>query len=153
MQYKTNPKYPKQPILKETKHWHISLWENQYYLGRASIEIKDMNIRHISELSIEHILELFSLIKSYENTLRSIFGTTNFNWACLMNDSYKGKNFNNKDPLHFHVYPRYRDRVVFRGEVFVDEVFAHHYDKNKEKIVSSELLNEIADRIADNWVD
>ena len=151
MKYKTNPKYPKQPILKETKHWYISLWENQYYIGRASIEFKDMNIRHMSELSNENILELFSLIKGYENTLRSVFGTTNFNWACLMNASYKEKNINNKDPLHFHVYPRYRERVVFEGEVFVDEVFAHQFDKNKEKEVDSIMLEKIADRIVEEW--
>jgi len=151
MKYKSHPNFPNQIILTETKNWYITLWENQYYLGRATIEFKDKTKKHLLELSEEEILELFSLIRKYEIALRKSFGTTNFNWTCLMNNSYKEKNIDNPEPLHLHVWPRYRNPVVFNGEAFKDEVFAHHYDKHKEKYVNKKFLVLLANQMLSNW--
>jgi len=151
MEYKSHPNFPNQIILAETANWYITIWENQYYLGRATIEFNDITKRHLSELSEEEISELFSLIRKYEIALRKSFDTTNFNWTCLMNSSYKEKNLDKPEPLHFHVWPRYRNSVEFNGETFTDEVFAHHYDKHKEKYVDKEFLVLLADRILSNW--
>ena len=68
MKYRQHPRYPNQIILKEMSYWYISLWENQYYLGRASIELRDTSKRHLSELSRNEVLELFYIIKQYEKT-------------------------------------------------------------------------------------
>ncbi|HHX99320.1 TPA: hypothetical protein GX533_01365 [Candidatus Dojkabacteria bacterium] len=84
MNYKTHPTYPNQIILFETDHWFIALWENQYYLGRASIEYKDLSKRHLSELT-------------------------------------------------------------------EDEVFAHHYDKTKEKYVDKQFLIVLRDKKLSHW--
>jgi len=151
MKYKSHPHDSNQIILFETDNWYITLWENQYYLGRATIEFKNPSKRHLSELSEKEILELFSLITNYEIALRKSFNTTNFNWTCLMNNSYKEKNKDNPDPLHLHIWPRYKEEVEFNGETFTDEVFAHHYDKHKEKYVDKEFLVVLADRILSNW--
>ncbi len=147
MSFKSHPLYPNQIILTQRKYWLITLWENQYYLGRASIELREISKKHISELSEEEILELFSLISSYERALRKVFGTTNFNWACLMNNQYKEKNKNNPEALHFHVWPRYSKEVVFRNELFKDETFGHHYDRFKEKNVKKDFLIELGNTI------
>ena len=151
MEYKAPTNYPNQVIIRETKHWYITLWENQYYLGRASIEYKNLSKRHLSELNENDILELFSLIKAYEKALKKSFNTTNFNWTCLMNNQYKEKNMNNPEPLHLHVWPRYKDTVEFNKEIFIDEVFGHHYDKGKEKLVDRDFLTVFADTILLNW--
>lgn len=151
MEYKAPTNYPNQVIIKETEHWYITLWENQYYLGRASIEYKNLSKKHLSELNDNEILELFSLIKAYENALNKSFNTTNFNWTCLMNNQYKDKNTNNPEPLHLHVWPRYKDPVEFYREVFKDEVFGHHYDKHKEKNVDRAFLIILSDKILENW--
>lgn len=151
MKYKFHPTYPNQVILFETDNWYITLWENQYYLGRATIEFKNPSKRHLSELSEKEILELFSLIKNYEIALRKSFNTTNFNWTCLMNNSYKEKNKDNPDPLHLHIWPRYKEEVEFNGESFKDEVFGHHYDKYKEKYVDKKFLVILGDKIISNW--
>ena len=151
MQYKSPKQYPDQVIIKETKHWYLTLWENQYYLGRASVEYKGLSKKHLSELSNEEILELFSLIKKYEIALKKTFDTTNFNWTCLMNNQYKEKIRNNPEPLHLHVWPRYKYTFEFNGEVFKDEVFGHHYDKYKEKIVDRDYLVALGDKILSNW--
>lgn len=142
-----HPKYPTQIILKETKHWFISLWENQYYLGRASIGLKDKSLHHLAALSDEQSIELFELIKWYETALTRTFNTTHFNWTSLMNNSYKPKNIDNPENFHLHVWPRYSKEVKIGNEVFKDEVFGHHYDKYKEKYVKKEVYQEIAQKI------
>lgn len=152
MQYKSPIEYPNQVIIKETKHWYINLWENQYYLGRASIVNKDLSKKNLFELSNGEVLELFELIREYELALIKTFNTTNFNWTCLMNNQYKEKNVDNPEPLHLHVWPRYKDIVEFNNEIFKDEVFAHHYDKNKEKYLDRDFICKIADSILENWV-
>lgn len=151
MKYDSPKQFSEQVIIKETKFWSITLWNNQYYLGRASIQYKDLSKRHLSELNEDEILDLFHLIQKYEKALKKSFNTTNFNWACLMNNQYKEKNVNKPDKLHFHVWPRYQNQVEFKGEVFEDEVFAHHYDKYKEKIVDRDFLVNISDELLKNW--
>lgn len=149
MKYKIHNKYPNQIILIEKEYWYITLLDNQYYLGRSIIELKDITKRHISELNEKEILELFYLIKKYEISLKKSFNTTNFNWTSLMNNSYKENS--DIDPLHIHVYPRYKEKVVFNKEIFKDEVFAHHYDKDKKKYVDIKFLITLADKILENW--
>jgi len=68
-----------------------------------------------------------------------------------MNNQYKDINKNNPEPLHLHVWPRYKDSVEFNGEMFKDDVFGHHYDKHKEKIVDREFLTILGDRILSSW--
>lgn len=151
MSYKTNPLNPKGIIVKEKKHWYLSLSQNQYYLGRAILILKNSSKKHLRELEKEEVDELFSFIKKYEEALTKSFNTTNFNWTCLMNNSYKEKNLKKPNNLHFHVWPRYNHRVIFEKEEFHDEVFAHHYDKYKKKKVSKEFLEKLAEEILKNW--
>lgn len=84
-------------------------------------------------------LVLLDLIRVYELALVKAFNTTNFNWTCLMNASYRQE----KEYLHIHCWPRYKQTVEFAGETFNDEMFAHHYDEEREKFVSEEVLNKI----------
>ncbi len=139
-----NPNYPDEIVLKETENWRVSLWSNQYNLGRASIEYKDMKVRHLRDLPDEHAKELFMLIKLYENALMKSFKPVNFNWTCLMNASYRQE----KEFLHLHCWPRYDKEIEFSGEVFTDEHFAHHYNDDGKKEVSEDVLIKIGNEIA-----
>ena len=96
----------------------------------------------LSGLTEEETLDLLEIIKKMESSLKKAFGATNFNWTCLMNDEQKKED--PKPQVHLHLLPRYKNKVEFAGEVFIDEVFAHHYDKKKEKIVSAEVLEKIS---------
>jgi diadenosine tetraphosphate (Ap4A) HIT family hydrolase len=119
----------------ETEFWEVKLLENQYYLGRSIILLK-RDCEKLSSLTEEEFKDLFGIIKKLENSLKNTFGAT---------DSQKeGKE---KPQVHLHLWPRYKERVEFAGEVFKDEVFAHHYDKAKEKIVSDEVLEKIAEAL------
>lgn len=125
------------------KYWKIKLLENQYYLGRSIIVLK-RKCSMLSDLKDKEIKELFELMKKIENGLRKEFKTTMFNWTCLMNDSYKPKN--PKPQVHWHLWPRYKKKVKFAGEIFEDEVFAHHYNKFKIKKVDKEVLHKINEK-------
>ena len=126
----------------ETEFWEVKLLSNQYYLGRSIVLLK-RDCEELSGLTDEEFKDLFLIIKRLENKLKKVFGVTNFNWTCLMNDAQKeGKD---KPQVHLHLWPRYKEKVEFAGEFFVDGVFAHHYDKTKNKIVSNEVLKKIAE--------
>lgn len=127
-----------------TKYWDIILSDNQYYLGRSILLLK-RKCGMLSGLKENETKELCDLIKKMEKGVKKKFGATMFNWTCLMNDAYKSKN--PKPQVHVHLMPRYKKKVKFAGEVFEDEVFAHHYDKTKEKRVSKKVLKEIRDKI------
>ena len=102
---------------------------------------------HLSELNEGEFLELKTIIDKLENAITAAFGATHFNWTCLMNNYYKPKNIGKPKQLHWHLWPRYKETVHFEGEIFRDEVFGHHYDKTKEKLVSAALLEKIGERL------
>ena len=128
----------------ETKYWEVRLHPNQYHFGYSIVKLK-RKCRHLSGLKKEEFVDFLKIIKTFENNLKQKFGATMFNWTCLMNDGYK----KSKPPaqVHWHVRPRYKNKFKFIGEVFQDEVFAHHYDKHKIKIVSKETLKQIAEKL------
>ena len=130
--------------VKETKYWKIELHPNQYYLGYSVVVLK-RKCRHLSNLKAVEENDFFKIVKEFETKLKKNFGATMFNWTCLMNDNYK----KGKPPaqVHWHVRPRYKNQVKLAGEVFHDEVFAHHYDKCKKKKVSQEILKQIRDGV------
>lgn len=130
--------------IKETEYWEVVLSKNQYYLGYSIINLKRA-CENLSGLKQEEILDFFDIVVWFEKRLKEVFGASMFNWSCLMNNSYKSEEI--PAQVHWHARPRYKNKVEFAGEVFVDEVFAHHYDKNKTKFVSEDILNEIANEI------
>ncbi len=126
----------------DNKFWRVELLDNQYYLGRCVVVLK-RRCEALSDLTNDEVKELFFVIKKMENVLKKVFGATNFNWTCLMNDAQKKGRDNPQ--VHLHLWPRYKNKIEFAGEIFEDEVFAHHYDKKKNKIVSEDVLNKIAE--------
>ena len=131
-------------LIMTSKFWIVTLSHNQVYLGRGYITSK-RHCNNLSELTSDEWSELHGLIQKIESTLKKTFEATMFNWTCLMNDNYK----KGKPPaqVHWHVRPRYKNQVKLAGEVFHDEVFAHHYDKCKKKKVSQEILKQIRDGV------
>jgi diadenosine tetraphosphate (Ap4A) HIT family hydrolase len=127
-----------------TKYWDVFLSYDQHYLGRSIIVLK-RDCGSLSDVDGKEWKDLHKLIKKMESALKNAFGATMFNWACLMNDAYKSEN--PKPQVHFHLRPRYGEKVEIFGEVFEDTEFAHHYDRQSNKKVSEEVENEIVKRI------
>lgn len=131
----------------KTKYWQIELCPDQYYIGRCII-ILNRECKNLAELNNEEFLDLLSIIKTLELSIKKSFNPTMFNWACLMNDAYKSEN--PKPWVHFHLRPRYKFKLEFEGEIFEDKEFAHHYDNHAKKIVPEKVLLKIIKKIQRN---
>lgn len=132
-----------------TKYWEIYLSSEQYYLGRCVVVLK-RECGELSGLTEEEFSDFLGVIKNLERALKKAFGTTMFNWTCMMNNAYKEEN--NENPrVHFHMRPRYKDRVKFAGIVFEDKEFGHHYKRKAEKEVSEDVLGKIVERIRESF--
>ena len=138
----------KNNVLFETEFWRVILADDQYYLGRMYVSVK-RNVGALRDLTPKEWNDLHkNVIVKLENSLIKSFRADVFNWTCLMNNEYKSEN---PEPhVHFHLWPRYKNSVRFAGEIFIDEVFGHHYDKYKSKKVNQEVFDKIADNIKNN---
>lgn len=136
-------------ILFETSYWKVILFEDQSYLGRCVILLK-RNCGELSSLTFKEWSDFSeNIVKKMEIVLKKSFNSTMFNWTCLMNDAYKDKY--PKPQVHWHFRPRYKSKVTFEGEIFEDSEFAHHYSRERKKIVSNEILEKIAKKIKENF--
>lgn len=130
--------------IRKTRYWDVDLHPNQYYLGYSIIGLK-RKCKHLSGLKKEEILDFFKIVNDFEKSATKNFNATMFNWTCLMNDSYK----KGKPPaqVHWHVRPRYKNKIKFQGITFEDGNFAHHYDKSREKFIPKKILIKIAQKL------
>lgn len=131
--------------IQNTKYWKIILSPEQYYFGRCVVILK-RECGELSKLTDEEFLDLLEIIKKFETVMKKEFGATMFNWTCLMNNAYKETN-NETPQVHFHVRPRYKNKVEFAENTFKDEEFAHHYERKIEKEISREALQKIVEKM------
>ncbi len=134
-------------LIFETNFWGVILSFNQRYIGRCYIFSK-RHFGSLSEMTDEEALDFLEVVKKIENAIRKTFGATMFNWSCLMNDFYKKENPN--PHLHWHMKPRYQDKVLFSGRVFEDKEFGHHYNKDDDIVESKEIRLAIVKEIKKN---
>lgn len=130
--------------ISETNHWEIYLNPDQYYLGRLVIVAK-REVPAMSELTNEEWMDFAELARKTENGFKKEFEATMFNWTCLMNNAYKEEIPHPQ--VHWHMRPRYKNPVEFAGQTFEDKEFGHHYARETEMAVSSEIEKEIIARI------
>jgi len=138
---------PMNTPLFETDKWMITLAEDQGYLGRCYVTLKEHK-SDMSELTNEEWLEFADSVKKLEAGVRHAFGATIFNWGCLMNNAFQVTP--SLPHVHWHVRPRYDKNVTFKGEEFTDPLFGHHYDRGQSKIVSSAMIKSIRQKIQEN---
>jgi diadenosine tetraphosphate (Ap4A) HIT family hydrolase len=131
-------------LIFETKYWNIVLSQDQHYIGRCCIVLK-RKCGDLAELKKEELLDFLEVVKKIENALRKEFNATMFNWTCLMNDAYQEKN--PMPQVHWHLRPRYKNKVEFAGEVFEDKEFGHHYARGTARKLSSETRAKIIESI------
>lgn len=131
-------------VVMNDKCWFVIVSYDQLYLGRCLVVLK----RHcpsLSDLHEEEVTEWFEIVKKLEYSLSQAFKPKLFNWACLMNDTFKSGKGSNPH-VHWHVRPRYSDPVVFSDRVFADPDFAHHYGRDHD-IVEPDLIEKVAKTI------
>jgi len=130
----------------ETPYWIIFLAPNQSNIGTCVIALK----RHygsLSGLKDEEWVDFGRTVKQLENTFKKVFKPTLFNWGALMNADYLNEN---PDPhVHWHLIPRYKEKIEFGGIIFEDPYFGSMHPRPILKIPQT-IRKKIIDEIKKN---
>ena len=80
----------------------------------------------LGDMTIEEWQELGMLEKELERVCKIVFGSTMFNFACLMNNAYRD---NEKPHVHFWFVPRYKNKLKLFNKVYKDRHFGYNFWK------------------------
>ena len=133
-------KEPKNQIL-ITENWSVGIGNDHPYLGRAFVTLKKHKGK-ISELNSDEWREFQEIVGKLEVAYRNAFGADVLNLECNMNHAFKSEPFN--PHIHWHIYPRYKTAPEVAGIVFDDPLFGSHIDEDMVRIVSDEVVKQIA---------
>ncbi len=121
-------------------HWDLCLHENQCYLGRTFILLRDD--KHVEDfLSIDGDVrdEFFLIGNSVKKALKILFQPDRMNYAALSNTS---------QDIHVHLVPRYQDLRTFCGHTFHDTRWGKNYAPyDKSYAVDEQILFAIRDAL------
>src|SRR5258708_3259769 len=127
-----------------TKYWAVNLGNDQIYLGRAYVTIREQK-GSLGELSAEEWADLGVVVRSLEQAYKAAFSAVPINWTCMMNHAYKK---NPADPhLYWHVFPRYRTPVTLARITFNDAFYGEHFSLDATREVTDKVVDEIAAKL------
>ena len=105
--------------IKSYKHWDLYLHENQCYLGRVFILLReDDGVEDFLSIQGEIREEFFQISEEIKTALKTLFQPDKMNYAALSNTSPK---------IHVHLVPRYKEIREFDGIVFRDTRWGKNY--------------------------
>lgn len=105
--------------VKSYKYWDVYLHENQCYLGRVFVLLKnDEGIEDFLDIEGEVRKEFFEIGEDVKAALKTLFHPDRMNYAALSNTSPK---------IHVHLVPRYEYSREFAGVVFQDIRWGKNY--------------------------
>lgn len=127
-------------LLKSTSFWEAYLHENQCYLGRVFLLLKeDAGVEDFLSISPEARDEFFLLGAEVKAALKKLFQYDRMNYAALSNTSQK---------IHVHFVPRYKEPRTFSGRSFIDSRWGKNYAPyDKSYTIDESLLFQIRDAI------
>lgn len=120
--------------IKSYTHWEVYLHENQCYLGRVFVLLKDKDTGKIDDfLGIEGNIrdEFFHIGAKIKTALQILFRPDKMNYAALSNVSEK---------IHVHIIPRYKESREFDGIVFQDVRWGQNYAPYDRTFVTQESV-------------
>lgn len=112
------------------KHWEVVFCDwCQDFLGQCIIS---GHKESLADMTKDEWVELGELEKELERVCKKVFGSTMYNFCCLMNNAYR----DNETPhVHFWFFPRYKEKVDIFNKVFIDKHFGYNFWKwNNNKI-------------------
>lgn len=105
--------------IKSYKHWDLYLHENQCYLGRVFVLLKnEAGVEDFLAIEGEARDEFFQIGVDVKAGLKTLFQPDKMNYAALSNTS---------PAIHVHIVPRYQDAREFAGVVFKDTRWGSNY--------------------------
>ena len=126
--------------IKSYKYWDLYLHENQCYLGRTFVQLKEENGMD-DFLAIEGDVrdEFFLIGQEVKEALKILFQPDKMNYAALSNTS---------PVIHVHIVPRYKEPREFAGLNFKDARWGQNYAPyDKSFITEEDALFQIRDAL------
>ncbi len=129
-----------QLLLKSYKHWDVYLHENQCYLGRVFVLLKDgKNVEDFLDIEGEVREEFFIIGEKVKSALSSLFKPDKMNYAALSNTSPE---------IHVHIVPRYKEPREFEGVVITDTRWGKNYAPyDRSFVLEKSILFKIRDAL------
>ena len=126
--------------IKSYKYWDVYLHENQCYLGRVFVLLReDAGVEDFLSIQGEIREEFFQIGEELKMALKALFQPDKMNYAALSNTSPK---------IHVHIIPRYSDSRDFGGITFQDTRWGKNYAPyDKAFKLEEETLFEIRDAL------
>ncbi len=125
--------------IKSYKRWDLYLHENQCYLGRVFVLLKEEGLEDFLSIAGDTRAEFFRIGEKVKEALKALFNPDKMNYAALSNTS---------PVIHVHMVPRYKEPREFAGAIFKDERWGKNYAPYDRTFVLEEsILFQIRDAI------
>lgn len=126
--------------IKSYRYWDLYLHENQCYLGRVFVQLKDeKGIEEFLDIQGEVREEFFQIGQKVKKALKTLFKPDKMNYAALSNTS---------PVIHVHIVPRYKEAREFDGVIFKDTRWGQNYAPyDRSFIVEESTLFKIRDAL------
>jgi diadenosine tetraphosphate (Ap4A) HIT family hydrolase len=124
--------------IKSYDHWDLYLHENQCYLGRTFLLLRNPGpVEDFLDIEGEVRDEFFFAGGQIKKVLKTLFKPNKMNYAALSNVS---------PDIHVHIVPRYKESRTFAGVVFTDTRWGKNYAPyDRSFVVEEEVLFKIRD--------
>jgi len=128
--------------IKSYKYWDLYLHENQCYLGRTFVQLKEEDgVDDFLSIEGEVRDEFFLIGEEVKAALKILFQPDKMNYTALSNTS---------PVIHVHIIPRYKESREFAGVTFKDTRWGSNYAPYDKSYVTDEsVLFQIRDAIRD----
>lgn len=122
--------------IKSYQYWDLYLHENQCYLGRTFLQLKnETGVEDFLAIAPDAQREFFAVGNQLKTALKKLFMPDKMNYAALSNSS---------PVVHVHLIPRYKESRTFNGMTFTDTRWGKNYAPyDKEFALDVEMLIKI----------
>lgn len=128
--------------IKSYQHWEVYLHENQCYIGRVFVLLKEESYGNADDflgVGAEVREEFFQIGQEVKRALKTLFKPDRMNYAALSNTSEK---------IHVHLVPRYKDKREFAGVTFHDQRWGKNYAPyDRDFVLEEGVLFQIRDTL------
>lgn len=126
--------------IKSYQYWDLYLHENQCYIGRTFVQLKDASgVDDFLAIEGEVRDEFFAIGKSIKAALKALFRPDKMNYAALSNVS---------PTIHVHIIPRYQDPRIFDDITFTDIRWGQNYAPyDRSFVIEESTLFKIRDAL------
>lgn len=125
--------------IKSYRYWDVYLHENQGYLGRVFVQLReDKGAEDFLAIEGEVREEFFQIGQEVKKALKALFKPDKMNYAALSNVSPK---------IHVHLVPRYKEERQFGGVIFKDVRWGNNYAPYDLFEIDESVLFQIRDAL------